>query len=680
MGLALAAGALAAPRPLELAAAGQVARGAATAALVGAAMNVAGAARPAGVVPPAASNPVAAATAATTLAGWLSSAAVSDPATAALTAADAVTPRRPDVGVSPAEAAARPPSPSLAHAIDAAADAAVAAGGIAVDARRAVDDRATEAAYAAAAAPLARLSGARTATAPAREALQDEAVAAGEALVRAANRVGGVAAAAAEDDPALKRVAARATREAVATAAASPTAAALVNATANSPIVRLAASTTDAAAGAAAGAAARAVAGAAAAVAAPLAPLAPLNATGTPSGPPCGTPAVHITVSLGANASCRVDATANGAPLPGSGAPCDALLFGRACPSLVGGLTVSVSEAGDVAAAPAALSSLGLDAVSTAGSLEVALPGGAAPSSWDAMPRLTHITGGPSIAPGALFDDAGLFFVAAPPPGAATAAAPGLARVTAVGGPVRVQGSGWTDLSSLASLNETTGGLAIVDNPRLAAAAGAPRLAAVGAGSGPDANAGHALVVERNPKLVALALPALSSVGGQVVVRGNPALAALALPALASVNAVNSTRYGPASVVIADNPLLADVAGLLPLARCAAPRADPVLIQLHPAPPPGVPRSSPWYVCTFTRQGHVGAGRRGRRRADAADAPPPPPPPPRSWAQICRYHLVEGGRMLDHDSHWVLDGVCAREGREGGGGGGRAPPGGARRA
>ena len=28
--------------------------------------------------------------------------------------------------------------------------------------------------------------------------------------------------------------------------------------------------------------------------------------------------------------------------------------------------------------------------------------------------------------------------------------------------------------------------------------------------------------------------------------------------------------------------------------------------------------------------------------------------------------------MLDHDSHWVLDGVCAREGREGGGGGGAA--------
>ena len=34
-----------------------------------------------------------------------------------------------------------------------------------------------------------------------------------------------------------------------------------------------------------------------------------------------------------------------------------------------------------------------------------------------------------------------------------------------------------------------------------------------------------------------------------------------------------------------------------------------------------------------------------------------------SWAQLCQYHLVEGGRMLDHDSHWVLDGVCVRDTR-----------------
>jgi hypothetical protein len=32
-----------------------------------------------------------------------------------------------------------------------------------------------------------------------------------------------------------------------------------------------------------------------------------------------------------------------------------------------------------------------------------------------------------------------------------------------------------------------------------------------------------------------------------------------------------------------------------------------------------------------------------------------------SWAQLCQYHLVEGGRMLDHDSHWVGDGVCVKE-------------------
>ena len=86
------------------------------------------------------------------------------------------------------------------------------------------------------------------------------------------------------------------------------------------------------------------------------------------------------------------------------------------------------------------------------------------------------------------------------------------------------------------------------------------------------------------------------------MIRDNPALAALLLPQLTAVNgALNSTRYGPHAVVVAGNRALGDVAGLLPLANCGAPRGDPILVQLYPGPPPGVPRSSGWYVCTFTR-------------------------------------------------------------------------------
>ena len=144
--------------------------------------------------------------------------------------------------------------------------------------------------------------------------------------------------------------------------------------------------------------------------------------------------------------------------------------------------------------------------------------------------------------------------------------------------------------------------MALVDNPSLVAGVGPLKLATIGIAPSPDPNTGAALVVERNARLTALALPSLTSIGGQLVIRDNPSLAAVLLPKLAAVNGVaNSTRYGPASVVIAGNRALADVASLLPLAHCASPSPAPVLVQLHPAPPPGVPRSAGWYVCTFTR-------------------------------------------------------------------------------
>jgi hypothetical protein len=517
--------------------------------------------------------------------------------------------------VTPRAAAAAAP-PTLATTLDSAGDAAVAAAGMAVDGARAVDDRATEAAFGAAATPLARLAGTRTATAPAREAataaldgVVDDADASAAALVRAADRVGNVTATAAADDPALKRAAAAAARAFV----NGPIAAQLVNATAGTPAARTAASVADAAAGAAAGAAdaatdaaVRAAVTVGSAVATRGGTEAAVNATAPPPSPPCGTPATHITLTLAGPAdatSCTVAASAVGVgALPGSGAPCDAPLFGRACAAFAGALTLSFAN-GTTAADPAlaaALSAVGLNDIASVGSLEVAVEGGgSALASLDALPRLKRVGG--ATAPGALFDDAGLYVHASPPPAFTSLGA--VRHVARVGGPLRLQGTGVTDLSSLAAVTAVDGGVALVDNPSLVAGVGPLKLTSIGAASN-ETNVGGGLVIERNARLAGVAFPSLAAVGGQLVVRDNPALAAILLPKLTSVNEkLNATRYGPRSVVIAGNRALGDVAGLLPLARCAAPRAggDDVLVQLYPAPPPGVPRSAGWYVCTFTR-------------------------------------------------------------------------------